>query len=217
MASGVICESFYSGYNQCQHHLNIEKIKSVGKEVKTVSGKLLGAVTGAGLKSVGNSVGGKGIGKGRGGIGIGIGVNVNKYKEVAAIDSSRNGQHNPFENLNDMTKDKDNNNFIEKIKKYEKGEKDQKEQNLKKEKDIEKDIVKDDNSFDGVLRFREYIAATMMKRMVISDERLALCFENLDIGTYVRKIYYFIFHLTFRIFHFFLFCAVLFCSVLSCH
>ena len=51
------------------------------------------------------------------------------------------------------------------------------------EKEKEKGIERKEDPYDGVLRFREYVAATMMKRIPVTDERLSLCFEILDIGT----------------------------------
>ena len=157
-ASDAICESFYSASNLCPSRSDLGKNRASGKLTWASSGIPSGTGPRSGT--------GTGTGTGSGG---------KKYREIADTDIARSGRCSPIECLVDMTIDSYSNS-LGRNSKSSTGERDS-------EKEKEKGIERKEDPYDGVLRFREYVAATMMKRIPVTDERLSLCFEILDIGT----------------------------------
>ena len=155
--SDVICESFYSASNLCPSRLDLGKNRVSGKLSRTSSGIPSGAGSRSGMGT------GTETGAGSGG---------SKYREIADTDIARSGRCSPIESFVDLTIDS---NSLGRNRKNSTEERDSEK---------EKEIERKDDPFNGVLRFREYVAATMMKRIPLTDERLSLCFEILDIGTY---------------------------------
>ena len=155
--SDVICESFYSASNLCPSRSDFGKNRVSGRVTRTSSGIPAGAGSRSGMGT---------------GMETGTGSGGSKYREIVDTDTARSGRCSPIESFVGLTIDS---NSLDRNRKNSTEEKDSEK---------EKETERKDDPFNGVLRFREYVAATMMKRIPVTDERLSLCFEILDIGTY---------------------------------